>query len=68
LTFFNKISDIAPKLLRDGGWVFVEIAYGQSAEVARIFSSHGAAELLVKKDLSNIERVVRARFFSERTG
>ncbi|HQT91126.1 MAG TPA: peptide chain release factor N(5)-glutamine methyltransferase [Candidatus Kryptobacter bacterium] len=66
MTFFRKISEAAPMLLRDGGWVFVETAYGQAKDVARIFSENGGTELLVKKDLSNIERVVRSRFFSSR--
>ncbi len=67
MTFFKRISEIAPKLFRDGGWVFVETAYGQARGVAEIFSKAGGTELLVKKDLSNIERVVRARFFSGRS-
>ncbi len=66
MTFFRKISEAAPMLLRDGGWVFVETAYGQAKDVAKIFSENGGTELLVKKDLSNIERVVRSRFFSSR--
>lgn len=65
MTFFRKLSDMAPVLLRDGGWVFVETGYGQAREVSRLFSDHGGVEMLVKKDLSNIERVVRSRFFSE---
>ncbi len=64
LTFFRKISETAPALLRDGGWVFVETGYGQARKVEELFQQHGATELLVKKDLSNIERVVRARYFS----
>ncbi len=66
MTFFRRISEAAPMLLRDGGWVFVETADGQAKEVARIFSENGGTDLLVKKDLSNIERVVRSRFFSSR--
>ncbi|MCL4540028.1 MAG: peptide chain release factor N(5)-glutamine methyltransferase [Bacteroidetes bacterium] len=63
LTFFRKISEAAPVLLRDGGWVFVETGYGQARNVEKLFSDKGATELLVKKDLSNIDRVVRSRFF-----
>lgn len=66
MIFFRRISEAAPRLLRDGGWVFVETADGQAKEVARIFSENGGTDLLVKKDLSNIERVVRSRFFSSR--
>jgi release factor glutamine methyltransferase len=63
LTFFRKISDVARLLLCDGGSVFVEIGFGQSDAVKDIFSAAGGRELIVKKDLSNIERVVSARFF-----
>ncbi len=66
MIFFRRISEAAPRLLRDGGWVFVETADGQAKEVARIFSENGGTDLLVKRDLSNIERVVRSRFFSSR--
>ncbi len=63
LTFFKKISRMAPVLLRDGGLVFVETGFDQAKEVEEIFLKAGGRELIVKKDLSNIDRVVRARFF-----
>ncbi len=63
LTFFRKISQMAPTLLRDGGRVFVETSFNQAREVKEIFVAHGARELIVRKDLSNIDRVVSARFF-----
>lgn len=63
MTFYRRISETAPALLRDGGWVFVETGFGQAQQVEKLFDDHGWCELLVKKDLSNIERVVRARFF-----
>lgn len=63
MTFFKRLSETAPEFLRDGGWVFVETGFGQAKEVERLFANRGWCELLVKKDLSNIERVVRARFF-----
>ncbi len=63
MTFFRKISGAAPVLLRDGGWVFVETGYDQAGDVKKLFSEKGATEILVKKDLSNIDRIVRSRFF-----
>lgn len=62
-TFFRKIASMARSLLKNGGMVFVETSYGQSGKVSEIFSEHGGRELIVKKDLSNIDRVVGARFF-----
>ena len=64
LTFFKKISQLVPILLHDGGWVFVETAFRQAKDVEEIFLNGGGQELLVKKDLSNINRVVGARFFT----
>ncbi|MCL5267046.1 MAG: peptide chain release factor N(5)-glutamine methyltransferase [Bacteroidetes bacterium] len=62
-TFFRKLTEIAPMLLRDGGWVFVETGFGQAKHVEELFLDHGGCETAVKKDLSGIDRVVRARFF-----
>ncbi len=63
MTFFKKLSESAPAFLRDGGWVFVETGFGQAKEVEKLFADRGWRELLVKKDLSNIDRVVKARSF-----
>lgn len=63
LTFYRKIAQLAPELLRSGGWIFVETGFQQAREVERIFRDVGAVELGVKKDLANIERVVSARLF-----
>ncbi len=63
-TFYRRLSEIAPVLLRDGGWVFVEAGFGQASQVERLFVDHGGCETMVKKDLSGIDRVVRARFFT----
>ncbi len=63
LTFFKKISQMAPVLLNSGGWVFVETSFDQAKKAEKIFIEAGGRELQVKKDLSNIERVVMARFF-----
>ena len=64
LTFYRRISELARTLLCDGGSVFVEVGFGQSDAVSEIFSAAGGRELIVKKDLSNIERVVSARFYA----
>lgn len=62
LTFFKKISQVAHLLLKPGGWVFVETAFDQARDVEKIFLETGGRELRIKKDLSNIDRVVSARF------
>jgi len=62
LTFFRKISRMARPLLKSGGWVFVETSFDQAKEVEKIFCEAGGSDVRIKKDLSNIDRVVSARF------
>ena len=62
LTFFRKISQMAHILLNPGGWVFVETSFDQSKNVENFFLEAGGHELQIEKDLSNIDRIVRARF------
>ena len=63
LTFFKKISDNAQVLLKPGGWVFVETSFNQAKNVEKIFrEAAGRKDIQIRKDLSNIERVVSARF------
>ena len=62
LTFFKKISQMARSLLNSGGWVFVETAFDQAKEIEEIFREGGASNVQIRKDLSNIDRVVAARF------
>jgi len=62
LTFFKKISQMARLLLNTGGWVFVETSFDQAKDVERIFHDAGGSQIQVKKDLSEIDRVVSARW------
>jgi release factor glutamine methyltransferase len=62
LTFFRQISRSSSFLLNQGGWVFVETSFDQADEVKKIFLESGGAELQIRKDLSNIDRIVCARF------
>ncbi len=62
LTFFRKISRMAKMLLNQGGWVFVETSFDQAREVEKLFNDSGSGETRVKKDFSNIDRVVGAKF------
>jgi release factor glutamine methyltransferase len=62
LAFFKRISESVHLLLNSGGWVFVETSFDQARDVERIFLEGGASSVQTKKDLSNIDRVVSARF------
>lgn len=60
--FFKRIAAGAPEYLRPGGVLLVEIGFGQSREAVKIISETGEFEAPgIIKDLSGIERIVRAR-------
>jgi len=56
--FYRRIAELAPALLRKNGSILVEIGYGQSDSVQKIFNGAGVSELSVVKDLQGIPRVV----------
>ncbi|MBI5561726.1 MAG: peptide chain release factor N(5)-glutamine methyltransferase [Deltaproteobacteria bacterium] len=62
LEFYRRIIKDAPAFLTPGGWLMVEIGYGQAGRAADLFNADGRYNKVeVKKDLSGIERVVKAR-------
>lgn len=56
LTFYKQIITIAPKLLRSGGRLLLEVGYGGAERVAGIASN--LRYLRTAKDLAGIERVI----------
>lgn len=58
----RKIAYEAGNVLKSGGWCIVEIGEGQSKEAVEIFDKIGFEEISTLKDLSGIERVVKARW------
>ena len=61
LKFIRRISDIASEKLRQGGWLFMEIAYNQAEEARNIATTRGFADVEVLNDLSGIPRIIRGR-------
>ncbi len=62
LKYIKKIIKGAPKYLRPGGMIALEIGFSQAGAVKELFKDSGRFEKVkVKKDLSGIERVVSAR-------
>ncbi len=55
---YCRIAELAPELLNDNGFVFLEVGIGQAAEVARIFGIRGFKLLQIIKDYGGIERCV----------
>lgn len=58
LYFYRKIAEKAPKYLRAGGGLFLEIGCDQGACVAELLRQQGFADVKVVKDLAGLDRVV----------
>lgn len=62
LDFYRVISSSGKKHLNKGGLIFYEIGYNQGEAVRQILESEGFTDVTIKKDLSGLDRVVRARW------
>ena len=58
LYFYREIAEEAPKYLRAGGGLFLEIGCDQGACVAELLRQQGFADVKVVKDLAGLDRVV----------
>lgn len=63
LDFYRHIVESAPRFLKEGAWLMFEIGYNQAADLKDIMEKRGFREVLVIKDLSGLDRVVRGKFF-----
>ena len=61
LSFYRRIAEIAPKLLKNQGKVLVEVGYNSMTQVENIFTNAGLEILRKVKDLQGIERVIVAK-------
>ena len=62
LKFYRQILPQAGKHLLKEGWLMLEVGKGQAEKVAKLIESTGQFALIsIAKDLSGIERVVKAR-------
>jgi release factor glutamine methyltransferase len=59
LDYFRIIARLGPVLLKKGGWVFLEIGFGQHEAVSRILSESGFTRIETIRDYSGILRVVK---------
>ena len=58
LSFYRRIAEFVPGILRQGANIIVEIGYGGTNEVKNIFLEKGFTIKGVAKDLQGIERVL----------
>jgi release factor glutamine methyltransferase len=61
LTFYERIAEIAPRLLSPNGRVLVELGFGQAEQVQAIMERQDFRTDRVVRDLADIERVLVAR-------
>ncbi|MDR1801227.1 MAG: peptide chain release factor N(5)-glutamine methyltransferase [Lachnospiraceae bacterium] len=61
LDFYRKIAAEAPDYLRESGELLLEIGFNQAKDVSAILKSDGFTDIVVKKDLAGLDRVVIAR-------
>jgi len=61
LSIIEKIVLEAPKYLRPGGFLLMEIGFGQSEKVAQMFASAVWQSFEILPDLQSIPRIVKAR-------
>ena len=60
-SIIEKIVNDAPKFLKPGGFLLVEIGFNQAAQVRRMFSPEVWREIHILPDLQGIPRTVKAR-------
>ena len=61
LDFYRRIISEAARYLDRGGYLIIEIGFGQKEAISKIIKDYGELKLLeVKKDFSGIDRVVTA--------
>lgn len=61
LIFYKRIINDLNKFLNPGGYVFFEIGYDQKEAVTDMLCKAGFVDINVKKDFSDLDRVVYAR-------
>jgi release factor glutamine methyltransferase len=61
LFFYRKISAALKQYLNKGGYIFYEIGYDQGEAVKQILIEEGLTDIMIKKDLSGLDRVVSAK-------
>ncbi len=62
LKFYRSIAVDSKAHLKKNGYLFFEIGYDQGNDVKHILQEEGYAEIVIKKDLSGLDRMVCARF------
>ncbi len=65
LKFYRRIIGEAPKHLRGGGAIFLEIGYDQYEDTRKLLVEAGFTDIRLVKDLAGLDRVVTGRLKAE---
>ena len=58
LDFYRKIAGQVKDYLNPGGYVYMEIGYDQGEAVSELMTKEGYGQVVVKKDLAGLDRIV----------
>jgi len=61
IEFYKKITEGAPKVLNNGGYLIFELGIGQAQKVHELMDLNGFVDIEIQKDLAGIERVISGR-------
>jgi release factor glutamine methyltransferase len=59
--FYRKILAKAARYLKEGGWIFFELGFGQSKAVTETAADAGFKNIELIKDFAGIDRVLKAQ-------
>jgi len=62
LTFYREIIESSKNYLNENGKIFFELGAGQSAQVKALFELHNFSSIEIRKDYSNIDRVIKGEW------
>lgn len=62
LSHIKRIIRDSSRILKEGGWCLVEAGYTQSTRVEALYEEAGFGDISSVKDISGIERVIKARW------
>lgn len=66
LKIISRIAQIAPRRIRPGGVLLIELGYGQSERVQELIAASGLTDIELIPDFARIPRVLQARRPQER--
>lgn len=61
MDFYRKIIGAAPVLIKEGGYILLELGYDQADKVRDMLGFHGFSDIDIYRDYCGIERIARAR-------